>query len=145
MSEESHGVRIDRVEAEVGAIRTHMDGLKTDMGRVQADVKGLGGILTRIENGVLRAQEQQDQREQQSRHSPVAIATVLVTFMSILIAGSWTIGSQGARTEVRLNDQDTQMSRLLQQRDRELDTMQRRIDRVEDKEWHGAEPVKASE
>jgi hypothetical protein len=98
---EDHSVRLDRVENEVGAIRSEMGGLKTEMGRVQADVKGLGAILSRIEQGVLRAQEQQDQREIQARHSPVAIATVLITIMSMMVGGAWVIGSNVARMDER--------------------------------------------
>lgn len=78
-----------------------MGGLRTDMGRVQADVKGLSGILSRIEQGVLRAQEQQDAKEERSRHSPVAIATVLVTVMSMMVGGAWVIGGNVARMDER--------------------------------------------
>lgn len=78
-----------------------MGGLKTEMGRVQSDVKGLGAILSRIEQGMLRAQEQQDQREASSKHSPVAIATVLVTIMSLLVGGAWMIGSNISRMDER--------------------------------------------
>jgi hypothetical protein len=101
VSEEAHSVRLDRVEGEVGAIRSEMSGMRTDMSQVQADVKGLGAILSRIEQGVLRAQEQQDQREALAKHSPVAIATVLVTIMSLLVGGAWMIGSNVARVDER--------------------------------------------
>jgi hypothetical protein len=101
VGEEAHSVRLDRVENEVGAIRSEMGGLRTEMGRVQADVKGLGAILSRIEEGVVRAQDQQDQRELRSRQSPVAIATMLVTVLSMLVGGSWLISGNMSRMDER--------------------------------------------
>jgi hypothetical protein len=98
---EDHSQRLDRVESEVGTIRTEMGGLKDNLGRVQADVKGLGAILSRIEQGVVRAQEQQDQREAQSKHSPIAIATVLITIMSMLVGGAWLISGSMAKMDER--------------------------------------------
>lgn len=103
MSEETHSVRLDRVESEVGAMRSDMGGLRTEVSNVQADVRSLGTILKRIEEGMLRAQDQQDQKEAQSRHSPVAVATVLITFMSMLVGGAWMIGSNAARMDERTN------------------------------------------
>lgn len=101
MGDETHSVRLDRVENEVGVIRSELGGIKTEMGRVQADVKGLGGILARIEQGVLRAQEQQEQKEASSRISPMALATVFVTVMSMLVGGSWMISGNIARMDER--------------------------------------------
>lgn len=114
MSEEAHSVRLDRVEGEVSGIRSEMGDIKTEMGRVQADVRGLGAILTRIEQGVLRSQEQQDQREASSRHSPVAVATVLVTIMSLLVGGAWMAGSNIARLDERSTWEQRQEDRLEQ-------------------------------
>jgi hypothetical protein len=138
MTETSDGSRIDRVENEVSAIRSEMGGLKTEMGRVQADVRGLSGILSRIEQGVARAQEQQDDRDIRSRHSPVALATILVTIMSLLVGGAWMIGSTTASTSVRLSDEDQQIVRLMARSDREMDGLDRRLSRLEDvKVTHG--------
>lgn len=127
--------RLDRVEDE-------MSELKQGLADVRADVKGLGGILNRIEQSMLRAQDEESKREEGRRHSPVAIATVLITMMSVLIGGAWTIGSTTARTTVRLDDQDVQMSRIMQLRDRELDVMTHRLDRLEDREGQRGEPSK---
>jgi hypothetical protein len=114
VGEESHGIRLDRVESEVGAIRSEMTGLRTDMGRVQADVKGLGAILGRIEEGVLRAQDQQDQREMRSKQSPVAIATVLITVMSMMVGGAWLVSGNIARMDERSIWVQRQQDRLEQ-------------------------------
>lgn len=116
MSDEAHSVRLDRVENEVGVIRSEMGGLKTEMGRVQSDVKGLGAILSRIEQGVLRAQEQQDAKEASSRHSPVAVATVLITIMSMMVGGAWVIGSNIGH----LDERSAWMERLIDRNEQRL-------------------------
>jgi hypothetical protein len=76
-------------------------GIRGDVNRIQADVKSLGSILERIEVGVLRSQEQQEEREQRSKQSPVAIATVIITVMSMLVGGAWISGSNIARLDER--------------------------------------------
>ena len=79
VSEELHGQRLSAVETEVQTIRTEMGGIRTEMVAVKSDVKGLGAILGRIEEGILRAQDQQDQKERLSKPNLVAIVSVIIT------------------------------------------------------------------
>ena len=96
-----HGQRISAVETEVQTIRSEMGGLKTEVGVVRADVKGLGAILNRIEQGILRAQEQQDHREAQGKPNLVAVVSVLITLISIIVGGAWMISGQLSRMDER--------------------------------------------
>lgn len=100
----SHSGRLDRVEAEVATIRTEMGGLK-------ADVKGLGAILGRIEQSVLRAQERDDSREERSKPNLVAVISVLITLISIIVGGAWLISGQLARQDERSEYQQRQIDR----------------------------------
>jgi hypothetical protein len=120
--------RLDRVEDEISTIRSEMGGLKTEMGLVKADVRGLSAILSRIEQGVVRAQDQQDERDTRSRTPPIALATVLVTIMSLLVGGAWMIGSTTAATNARLLDQQVAFEQVNHLRDREMDSITHRLD-----------------
>lgn len=92
--------RIDRVEGEVQGIRSEMGGIKADVVSLTGDVRALGGILSRIESGVQRAQEQSDHREQLRQPNVVALISVLVTVISIIVGGAWIIsGSLAAQHE----------------------------------------------
>lgn len=108
--------RLDRVENEVGVIRSELGGLKTDMGRVQSEMKGFGAILSRIEQGFLRAQEQQDAKDASSRHNPVAVATVLITIMSMMVGGAWVIGSNIGH----LDERSAWMEKLIDRNEQRL-------------------------
>lgn len=101
--------RLATVESEVQTIRSEMGGLKDNVGRLTADVKGLGAILGRIEQGVARAQEQQDQRDERRQPNLVAVMTMLVTVISMMVGGSWMISGQLAR----LDESDRWQERLI--------------------------------
>lgn len=64
-------------------------------------MRGFGEILTRIEDGVRNAQQQWHDEKQASRINPIALATVLVSIITVLVGGSWVIGSELARHEER--------------------------------------------
>jgi hypothetical protein len=117
VSEEAQGVRLDRVEAEVQTITNDMGTLKTDMSGLRAGMKGLGDVLQRIEANVSTAQQQWQDDKHASRINPVALATVLVSVISILVGGAWVIGGQLARQDERGVYQ------------------QRMLDRVEQRQW----------
>lgn len=134
MAGESHAGRLTRVETDVNTIRSEMGSIKTEMTSVKADIRGLGGILERIEDSVTRSQDQQDQRLERSRPNMVAVATVLITIISILVGGAWTISGQLATTATRLDDQGHQTSQLIDMRNREFDYIQHRLDRMDTKD-----------
>lgn len=116
MSVEEHGSRLDKVESEVSTIRTEMAGLKSD-------VRGLGSILSRIEQGVASAQQRFDDDKHASRVNPIALATVLLAIITTLIGGAWLIGGELAR------------------QDEQNIYQQRTIDTTERRQWditHGA-------
>lgn len=96
-----HGQRLDRVENEVQAIRGDMSTLTSEVGGLKADVKGLGAILGRIEQGVLRAQEKTEEREAASKPNLVAVVSVLITIISIIVGGAWLISGQLSRMDER--------------------------------------------
>ena len=96
-----HGQRISAVETEVQTIRSEVGGMRTELGVVKADVKGLGAILNRIEQGILRAQDQQDHREAQSKPNLVAVVSVLITMITIIVGGAWAISGQLSRMDER--------------------------------------------
>lgn len=122
-----------------------MTQLSTDVTGLKADVKGLGGILGRIEQGVLRSQEKSEEKEASSRPNLVALISILITIISILIGGAWTIAGALARSDER----DIQRSRELEIigdfRNRESDQNAReiqelRLDRMKDKSGGSATP-----
>lgn len=96
-----HEARIGRVESEVSTIRGEMGALTGEVTSLKADVKGLGGILGRIEQGVLRAQEKSEEREVAGKPNLVAIVSVLITIISIIVGGAWLISGQLARMDER--------------------------------------------
>jgi hypothetical protein len=91
MIEGSDAARLNRVETEVATIRSEMGDLKTEVSSVKADIRGLGGILSRIEESVKDAQSEQSQRDQRSRPNLVAVVSILITIITILVGGAWTI------------------------------------------------------
>jgi hypothetical protein len=131
VSEEAHSARLDRVEADVSTIRTEIGGIKENVSRVTSDVRGLGNILSRIEQGVENAQKRFDDDRQASRLNPVAMGSVLLTIISILVGGAWLIAGGLATTHTRLDGQERFIAQMTTMRDRELDVIQRRIDRLE--------------
>jgi cell division protein FtsB len=122
--ESSHGVRIASVEKEVSNIRSDLTGLK-------ADVRGLSSILSRIEAGVTAAQQQWQDERVASRINPIALTTVLISIISILVGGAWLVSGGMSTTSTRLDDQEKFMSQMIVMRDRELNLVERRIDRLE--------------
>lgn len=98
---EGHGARISRVEGEVEAIRSDLGGIKSDMSGVKASMRGFGDVLNRIEQNVAAAQERHDHEKMASRMNPVALASILITIISILVGGAWTISGQLAREDER--------------------------------------------
>lgn len=105
VSDVAHGARLDRVETEVSTIRSEMSGLK-------ADVRGLGTILSRIEDGVLRAQERAENREAAGRPSLVAVVSILITIIATLVGGAWLVGGQLARLDERSVQREKDVDRL---------------------------------
>lgn len=105
-----HGSRLTHVEGEIGGIKTAVAQLKTQM-------QGLGDILSRIEGGISQAQQQALEEKHASRVNPVALATVLVSIISVLIGGAWLVGGELARHDERSQYQ------------------QRMIDRIELRQW----------
>lgn len=102
MAEElNHGPRIDRVEGEVQAIRGEMGTLTKEVSDIRSDVRGLGAILGRIEQSVLRAQERDDHREDRAKPNIIAIVSVLITVISIIVGGAWVISGQLAQEHER--------------------------------------------
>lgn len=99
--ESRHEARLDRVESDVQTIRSEMGTMTSEIGAVKADVRGLSAILSRIEDGVMRAQERHEDREAAAKPNPVLLASVLITFMSIIVGGAWVIGGSIARDDER--------------------------------------------
>lgn len=123
MSDEfGHGQRLTAVESEVQTIRS-------EMGTIKADVKGLGAILGRIEEGILRAQDQQDRQ----KVSPIAIVSFIVTVLSMMVGGSWLISGSLATTSIRLDDQEKHTETLIGMRNREFDNIHNRLNRLEER------------
>lgn len=108
----------------------------TEFGRklttVEGDIRAFGGILQRIEQSVSKAHDAMDAQDERSRHSPVAIATVLVTIMSMLVGGAWVTGSRISQTSTQLDDQAKFSQQIELMRNRELDVVERRVERLED-------------
>jgi hypothetical protein len=98
---EQHEARIGRVENEVQTVRSEMSALAGEVTIVKADVKGLGAILGRIEQGVLRAQEKSEERDLAGKPNLVAVVSVLITIISIIVGGAWLISGQLSRQDER--------------------------------------------
>lgn len=94
MSEVDHGARLARVEDEVGGIKGEVVGLKAQM-------RGFSDILNRIEAGVTTAQQRFDDDKLAARINPIALATVLISIISILVGGSWLVSGAIAREDER--------------------------------------------
>jgi hypothetical protein len=58
-------------------------------------------VLTRIEQGILRAQDRADQHEVSSKPSTVGVVSVLITIIATLVGGAWLVGGQLARLDER--------------------------------------------
>lgn len=102
MSDEAgHSARLSRVEGEVEAIRNDLGGIKTEVTGIKAGMRGLGDILQRIEQSVASAQERHDDERRASRMNPIAFASILITIITILVGGSWTISGELARHDER--------------------------------------------
>lgn len=110
--------RLDRLESDVITIRGEMGGLKTEMAEVKSDVRGLGAILSRIEQGVTESQRQASTRELAGRPNLMAIISVLVTIISILVGGAWLVGGSLARLEERSIRRDVEAQRMWVELDR---------------------------
>ena len=98
---EGHGARLTRVEGEVEAIRGDLGGIKTNMTKLETSMRGLGDILQRIEQNVAQAQDRHDHEKMASRLNPIAFASILITIITILVGGAWTISGQLAREDER--------------------------------------------
>jgi hypothetical protein len=126
VSVEAHSVRLDKVEGEMTTVRTEMAGLKAQM-------RGFGDVLNRIEQGVASAQQRFDDDKQAARINPIALATVLISIISILVGGAWLVSGGLATSATRLEEQDKSQTRISALRDREFDIIERRLDRMEDR------------
>lgn len=112
MSEEAHGVRLGKVEAEVKGITTEIGGLKNEMTGLKAGMRGLGDILERIEKNVGDAQQQWHDDKQAARINPIALATVLISIISILVGGAWLVSGSLARQDERSIQQQRELDRM---------------------------------
>lgn len=101
-----------------------MGGLKADLGNLTGDVRALGGILGRIEQGVSRAQEKSEEREHANKPNLIAVVSVLISIISILIGGAWLVGGSLARLDERSI-----------RRDLEMDRMYNAMDRIDERLW----------
>jgi hypothetical protein len=104
--------RLTHVEREVSTIRGEMAGLTKEMGDVRADVRGLGSILGRIEQGVAEAQQRFDNDKLAARINPIAMATVLLSIISILVGGAWLISGELARHDERSAHQQRLLNQI---------------------------------
>lgn len=123
MSGDVHG-RIDQVENEMKVIGTDVAGLKSDMSGLKADMRGFGTILQRIDDGVKDAMNRVETDKAAARLNPTAVASVLMTLISIIVGGAWLVSGQIAR----LDERDLR-------RDIEVIEMNKRIDRVDVRQW----------
>lgn len=112
MSEEAHGPRIERVESELSTFRTEIGGLKSEMVGLKAGMRGLGDVLQRIEASVSSAQQQWQDDKQASRINPIALATVLISIISILVGGAWLVSGSLARQDERSIHQQKVLDRI---------------------------------
>lgn len=129
-----HGQRIDRVEAEVSGIRADVNTLTSDMTGMKADIKGLSGILGRIEAGVNRAQEQSEQRATANKPKVEMVVSILITIITILVGGAWTIGGSLARSQERGEQTTSIIEMQARFRDREVDGLRRELDQLHRKQ-----------
>ena len=134
VSEELHADRLNRVETEVSSIRQDVGELKQGFTSVKADVRGLSGILERIEHGVSAAQQQWQEDKKDSRVNPLALASVLITIISILVGGAWTIGGSLARQDER----STHLQRSAEQIERQTARSDERLWRLRAAEGDGS-------
>lgn len=114
MSEVGHSQRLDKVETEVSTIRTEMGGLKSEMSGLKAGMRGLGDVLERIESSVASAQQQWQDDKQASRINPIALASVLISIISILIGGAWLVSGAISRGDERSIQQQKYLDRMEQ-------------------------------
>lgn len=112
-----HGARISRVEGEVEAIRNDLGGIKTEMSGLKAGMRGLGDVLQRIEQSVASAQQQWQDDKQASRINPIALATVLISIISILVGGAWLVSGDLARHDERSIYQQRLIDKLERQQE----------------------------
>lgn len=133
--EAHHDARLGRVETEVEGMRSDITGIKTQVSAVTADVKAFGGILSRIETGVLRSQERSEERQDANKPNLTAIVSVLITIISILVGGAWLISGQLARQDASIALADQTSRQLVAERDREIDDLRARISKGEDRLW----------
>lgn len=110
-------VRLDRVETEVSTIRNEMGGIKSEVSGLKAQMRGFGDVLQRIDAGVAAAQQRFEDDKQASRINPIALATVLISIISILVGGAWLVSGELARHDERSAFQ------------------QRSIDKIEQRQW----------
>lgn len=104
-----------------------MVSLSSDVAGLKSDVKGLGNILGRIEQGVLRAQEKSEEKEDRNRPNLIAVVSILITIITILVGGAWTIGGNQARSDERDKQRDREIATITALRDRELNQQQQQI------------------
>jgi hypothetical protein len=129
----NHDARIGRVESEMGGLRQEVGTLTTDMVGLKSDVKGLGGILGRIEEGVLRAQQKSEEKESASRPNFIAVISILITIISIIVGGAWAISGQLSRMDERDLQRNRELDLITKARDREFDRQEREVKRLEDR------------
>lgn len=97
----SEATRLDRVENDVSQMRADVGGLKLGFGRLEADVRNFGTILGRIEDGIVRAQTADAEKEQRSKPPVVAVVSLLITIILALIGGAYMSGANYARLDER--------------------------------------------
>lgn len=138
MSDENHASRIDRVEGDVSSIRGEISALARDVGTVQSDVKGLGAILGRIEQGVVRSQEKSEEKADRAKPNLIAVISILITVISILIGGAWTIGAALARSDERDIQRTRELDVATQFRNREADRLEDQMTRSNERSFRNA-------
>jgi hypothetical protein len=113
--------RLDRVESDVAA-------LTTAVVKVESGLQNVSAVLGRIESSIV----ERDQREERVRlakePNPLAVGVAIFSVIVSLIGGAWTIGGQLSRLDAR----DLQ-------RDAQLERMDRRTERLEDRLHREAE------
>lgn len=120
----SEAARLDRVETEVSSIRTEQLQLRDEVGGLKATVQSFGAVLTRIEDGIVRAQERDDHAKERSRPNITAVISVLVTIILALVGGSWVTAGQIARQDERALAQV-----------REMDQLHEWVARMDNRQW----------
>jgi hypothetical protein len=128
-----HSSRIDRVEIEMSGMRGEVLSLTNDVAGLKSDVKGLGNILGRIEQGVMRAQEKSEEKEQAGKPNLIAVVSVLITLISIIVGGAWLISGALARSDERDKQRDREISTITELRNREMDQLHRQVEETQRK------------